>query len=289
MNEKFVTEFLDKNWKYIYPRSIKNKDFLTSTMLNAPASLETEISQIKFKSPMIATLISACFGFLGIDRFIERDFLWGAIKLFTFGGLYILWILDAINAARKCRNKNYASLFRVLHFSTAKSVSFKKSPEKSQPENRASNENKTHIEPIELSGVEVFLSYSHKDKQRLLPLFDELKRSGLKVWFDEGIRAGSEWEEEIIEQLAKSSSFLFFVTESSLLSANCRDELYQARKRNKKFINILIDEVDLTKPEFEWFDFRYSRYQQIPAYCISTEETISKIHNGLGIKKEVIS
>lgn len=127
----------------------------------------------------------------------------------------------------------------------------------------------------------VFLSYSHADKEKVMPYFEALKQANINIWFDEGIKAGYEWEKEIIHHLSNADSFIFFVTESSLLSTNCRDELYQARKKNKKFINVLIDEIDLSKPEYEWFDFRYSRYQQIFAYSMSISETIKKIYKSI--------
>ncbi len=128
----------------------------------------------------------------------------------------------------------------------------------------------------------VFLSYAHKNSDCVLPMFQSLQAAGVPIWYDAGIHAGSEWEEEIIKNLSRSSAFIFFVSEASLASQNCRDELYQARKKNKKFINILIEDIDFSKPEYEWFDFRYARYQQIPAYAMSEQEVIDKILHSFG-------
>ncbi len=127
----------------------------------------------------------------------------------------------------------------------------------------------------------VFLSYSHRDRELLLPLFDALRDAGIPIWYDDGIRAGSEWETEIIENLERASAFLFFVSENSLNSINCRDELMQARDLGKPFINVLIEDIDLSKPEHKWFRFRYSRYQQVHAYSMSVDAVIEKLRIGL--------
>ncbi len=127
-----------------------------------------------------------------------------------------------------------------------------------------------------------FLSYAHVDGQRVFPYFAALQQAGRNIWFDDGIRAGAEWEIEIIRFLTGADSFIFFVTEASLRSQNCRDELISARAQGKTFINILLDNIDLSNPEYSWFQFRFSRYQQIPAYAMSMEEVIFKILQGLG-------
>ncbi len=131
----------------------------------------------------------------------------------------------------------------------------------------------------------IFVSYAHSDKELLEPYFNALKKANINIWYDDNIIPGSEWEEEIIKKLSSAYGFLFFVTEASLSSANCKDELYQARQKNKKFINILIEDIDLSKPEYEWFDFRYSRFQRIMAYELDVNQTIDRICIGLNSNK----
>ena len=103
----------------------------------------------------------------------------------------------------------------------------------------------------------IFVSYAHKDSDRVFPLIFELQKR-FRVWFDDGIHYGVEWEEEISTRLNGCTGFIFVVTETSLESENCKDELYLARKRKKNFINLLF-ESGLEEPE--WFELRYSRYQ----------------------------
>jgi TM2 domain-containing membrane protein YozV len=40
--------------------------------------------------------ISWSGGIFGLDRFYQQQIGWGILKLITFGGLYIWWLVDAI-------------------------------------------------------------------------------------------------------------------------------------------------------------------------------------------------
>ena len=46
----------------------------------------------------------------------------------------------------------------------------------------------------------IFISYAHKDFELISPFISALKEK-YAVWYDEGIRYGIEWEEEIAEKL----------------------------------------------------------------------------------------
>lgn len=103
----------------------------------------------------------------------------------------------------------------------------------------------------------IFISYAHKDKELIDPFITALKEK-YEVWFDEGIRYGREWEEEIAAKLDECSIFIFAVTENSLDSKNCRDELTLARDTDKRFLNVVFsDDIELPS----WFKLRYARYQ----------------------------
>ncbi len=126
-----------------------------------------------------------------------------------------------------------------------------------------------------------FLSYAHEDAETVYPYFAALQQAGQNIWFDEGIRPGTEWEKEIIYCLSASESFVFFVTEASLKSQNCMDELFSAKESKKPLVAVLAENVDLSDPAYSWFQFRYARYPQIPAYALSPEETAGEIRKRL--------
>ena len=50
---------------------------------------------------VLALVMSVAFGTLGVDRFIMGHIWLGILKLITFGGLGIWWIVDVILIATK--------------------------------------------------------------------------------------------------------------------------------------------------------------------------------------------
>ena len=102
----------------------------------------------------------------------------------------------------------------------------------------------------------IFISYSHRDTDAVMPFIAELQKK-YNVWFDEGIGFGKEWEDEIAERLLGCELFIFMVSENSLASSNCKDEIHLAREKGKKFINAMIQKV--VPPDS--FMLRYARYQ----------------------------
>ena len=43
----------------------------------------------------ITMILSWALGFLGADRFYQGQIGWGVLKLITFGGICIWWLIDA--------------------------------------------------------------------------------------------------------------------------------------------------------------------------------------------------
>ena len=125
------------------------------------------------------------------------------------------------------------------------------------------------IKAYDGEGKYIFISYSHKDKVKVYPFIAALQKK-YNVWFDEGIQYGNEWEEEIALKLENCSVFVFMITNNSLNSNNCKDELNLAREINKNFINIMIDsDVELPR----WFQLRYGRYQMCNLYTFPSSDS----------------
>ena len=112
----------------------------------------------------------------------------------------------------------------------------------------------------------IFVSYSHKDWEKIAPFIAALQEH-YNVWFDEGIHYAKEWEEEISSRIKKCTVFMYLVTKNSLNSQNCKDELHMARKLEKTFLNILVDESNVLP---EWFILRYERYQMCKLFSFSS-------------------
>ena len=124
----------------------------------------------------------------------------------------------------------------------------------------------------------IFVSYAHIDKDKVYPVISKLQEK-YNVWFDEGIKWGKEWDVEIVQKLSKCSLFLYLVSEKSLKSNNCKDEISYAKDSGLPFINVCIEQVELP----EEFKFRYGRYQMCFLYSFhSLDEFLSDFISRVG-------
>jgi len=64
------------------------------------------MSKIKKVNWTLALVMSVSFGWLGVDRFIMGHVVLGILKLITFGGLGIWWLVDLIRIATKDKYRN---------------------------------------------------------------------------------------------------------------------------------------------------------------------------------------
>ena len=62
----------------------------------------------------------------------------------------------------------------------------------------------------------IFISYAHRDNDRVLPLIEALQQRGYRVWYDAGIAAGTEWPEYIADRLDGSACVVAFIASSVL-------------------------------------------------------------------------
>ena len=92
----------------------------------------------------------------------------------------------------------------------------------------------------------VFVSYAHKNSDIILPCVEAMKKSGINLWYDEGIQAGSEWPEYIAERVASCSKFILFISNAYLDSQNCKRELNFAISRKKDILSVFIEDVELS-------------------------------------------
>ena len=114
----------------------------------------------------------------------------------------------------------------------------------------------------------IFISYAHRDADRVLPIVERLLAGGCRVWFDVGIIPGKPWDDNIADQLRGSACVLCFVSAAYLASTNCRDEISMARAERKKMALIYLEDVELTPGML----LRYNRLQAL--FRHKTEEAV---------------
>ena len=130
--------------------------------------------------------------------------------------------------------------------------------------------------PIAYKGADpyIFISYAHKDSDVVLPVIFRLQRDGYRVWYDEGIAAGSNWDEFISGHLAECAVVIGFLSKSYVKSQNCRDELSLTRLKGKPMNLVYIDDVQLSPG----LKMRYGRIQALFLQKMTEDEFFEKLY-----------
>lgn len=61
--------------------------------------------------------------------------------------------------------------------------------------------NSKEIFPYRGNQPYIFISYSHKNMDTALSIVDRLQKDGYRIWYDEGIDPGTEWDENIADHI----------------------------------------------------------------------------------------
>ena len=109
-----------------------------------------------------------------------------------------------------------------------------------------------------MSGDYIFLSYSHKDTEKVQPIIDWLERE-YHVWYDKNLGAAREYNEEIADQIRNSKIVIAFFSTAYMDSPYCRDEIMYARTKGVEILGILMEEVQMS----EGMQLRLGRFQML--------------------------
>lgn len=123
----------------------------------------------------------------------------------------------------------------------------------------------------------IFVSYAHKDSDKVVPVIIKLQQLGFRVWFDLGIEAGTEWSNNIAAHLKDCNAFLFFTSHNSAVSENCLDEVAYAKAYNKSSLMVFLeDEVALPQgAEMQTARFQriyYTRHKTLDSFAAALAE-----------------
>ena len=135
------------------------------------------------------------------------------------------------------------------------------------------NKNKhTHFEPYEGKEPYIFISYSHKDIEEMTVIVNYLFENGYRVWFDEGIDPGTEWDDNIANHIDGCFYFISLISNNSINSKNCLDELSYARDLEKNRLVVYLEDVELPSG----LKMRINRLQNIHKYQYKNQNTFFK-------------
>ena len=106
-----------------------------------------------------------------------------------------------------------------------------------------------------------FISYSHDDLDTISEYLDAANEN-YRFWYDEGIKSGAEWVEEIGNKIFDCDIFIVFLSKSALTSHYIKDEITYAYKYAKRMMAVLLEPVSLPRS----LELMLGRFQYINFY-----------------------
>ena len=112
MQEAEVKKFMDEHQGFFTPA---DEELIYNSLLTVDDSLAKEAMSQNFKDPKKMKLISIFLGCLGVDRFLNGDYVMGFIKLVTMGLLFIGWLAGIFTIRPTTQSFNSAKLLVILY------------------------------------------------------------------------------------------------------------------------------------------------------------------------------
>jgi len=88
----------------------------------------------------------------------------------------------------------------------------------------------------------IFISYSRKDERYLkllIPQLENVYGSG-SCWYDSGLSGGDEWWQSILSQIESCHVFVFLMSDHSIDSKPCQNEIKKALQHTKPVLQVLL-------------------------------------------------
>ena len=127
----------------------------------------------------------------------------------------------------------------------------------------------------------IFVSYSHQDMDRVLPIIQKWMSDGFRVWYDDGISPGTEWPEVIARHLNDCALFVAFMSNSYMDSFNCKREIDFAVRKRKTFMTVFLEETELSLG----VEMQISTVQSIEYYKTTQEAFLERFYDLAVVKK----
>ena len=107
------------------------------------------------------------------------------------------------------------------------------------------------FKPYEGSRPFLFISYAHKQSSAVVDTIRILHDKGYRLWYDEGIPAGSDWPANIAQHMQGCEKVVFFLSERAMESPNCFSEIRTAFRAGKPILVVRLEDVEVTDPDWQ--------------------------------------
>lgn len=90
----------------------------------------------------------------------------------------------------------------------------------------------------------IFVSYAHRDAERIAPFVRYLNDNGVRIWYDSGLHAGEEWLNMLLGKISSDSctAVMFFVSDESIGRPFVRAETHHAFSMKKPIYAVYLDD-----------------------------------------------
>ena len=130
--------------------------------------------------------------------------------------------------------------------------------------------------PYEGSRPFLFISYAHRQSDAVLDTIRILHEKGWRLWYDEGIPAGSDWPANIARHMQECERVIFFLSERALASHNCYSEMRTAARLGKPILLVRLEDA---APDAKWQDILNGR-PEIPLLESGAERAGAILRSG---------
>ena len=125
---------------------------------------------------------------------------------------------------------------------------------------------------------EIFISYSRKDSDRVMPLVKQLREVGYSVWLDDShIESASLWAEQIVEGLKNCKVLMLMCSKDSLASKNVLKEVMLASELEKTLLPVYLEECELPSR----FQYQLAGIQHIDLFKPSDKQPVEQLSDAL--------
>lgn len=127
----------------------------------------------------------------------------------------------------------------------------------------------------------LFISYAHLQSREVLDTIRVLHDRGYRLWYDEGIPAGSDWPANIARHMQDCHGVVYFLSRRAMESPDCYSEMRTAARLGKPILVVRLEDAPVKE---EWQALLEGK-PQIPLLGSGTERAEAILRSGFVTKR----
>ena len=128
----------------------------------------------------------------------------------------------------------------------------------------------------------IFISYAHRDREKVSKYLDEFRARGLPVWFDGALEPGVDFNDEIADAISGCEAFVLFLSSSAVASRYVIAEVNRAWQYERRIIAIHL-EPDVAQPS--GMEMKLGGLHQLNFGMVTEAEAAERIAEALGLSR----